>query len=95
MDTSAELVKWLPSLVFVIAMMILFWLVVIRPTSQTQKRHKELIDSLVPGDRIVTVGGIYGKVVRVGEKTFDLEVAKDVVLTFDRRAVRRRQEEAD
>lgn len=92
---SVDLMKWLPSLLFVIAMMVLFWLVIIRPTSQTQKKHKELIDTIVPGDRVVTVGGIYGKVVRVGENSFDLEVAKDLIMTFDRRAVRRRQEEDD
>lgn len=96
METEGvDLMKWLPSLLFVIAMMVLFWLVIIRPTSQTQKKHKELIDTIVPGDRVVTVGGIYGKVVRVGENSFDLEVAKDLIMTFDRRAVRRRQEEDD
>jgi len=92
---SIDLMKYLPSLLFLIAMMVLFWFVVIRPTSQTQKKHKELIDTIVPGDRIVTVGGIYGKVVRVGEDSFDLEVAKGLVLTFDRRAVRKRQDEDD
>ncbi|MCD6360397.1 MAG: preprotein translocase subunit YajC [Armatimonadetes bacterium] len=93
-DTT-DLIKYLPSLLFVIAMIVLFWLVVIRPTNQSQKKHKELIETIVPGDRVVTVGGIYGKIVRVGENTFDLEVAEDLVLTFDRRAVRKRQGEND
>ena len=93
-DTT-DLIKYVPSLLFVIAMIVLFWLVVIRPTNQSQKKHKELIETIVPGDRVVTVGGIYGKIVRVGENTFDLEVAEDLVLTFDRRAVRKRQGEND
>jgi len=93
-DTKT-LLQYGPSLIFVLVMMVIFWLVVIRPTKQSEAKHRDLIDAIVPGDRVVTVGGIYGKVVRVGENTFDLEVADGVVLTFDRRAVRRRQGEGD
>ena len=92
---SIDLIKYIPQILFLLAMIFLFWLVVIRPTNQNQKKHKELIDTIVPGDRVITVGGIYGKVVRVGEDAFDLEVARDLVLTFDRRAVRKRQDEDD
>ena len=90
-----RLQQLLPAAVFVVAMIGLFWWVVIKPTKQRERKHRELIDSLVPGDKIVTVGGIYGKVTRVREDTFELEITKGVVLTFDRRAVRCRQEEKD
>ncbi len=84
----------LPGLTVLVALTVIFWLVVIRPTKKSQQEHMELIKSIVPGDKIITVGGIYGKIVRVHENTFELEVAKDVVMTFDRRAVRKRQEDA-
>ena len=87
------LMEYGPSAVFVIGMIVLFWFVVIRPTKQSETKHKELIDAIVPGDRVITVGGIYGTIARVGENTFDLKVADGVVMTFDRRAVRRRQGE--
>lgn len=80
----------LPGLAMLAVLTVVFWLVVIRPTRKSQTEHLNLIESLTPGERIVTVGGIHGKVVRVREETFELEVAKDVVLTFDRRAVRKR-----
>jgi len=73
----------------------LFWLVVIRPAKKSQQEHMNLISSITPGDRIVTVGGIYGIVRKVREDTFELEVADGMVLTFDRRAARKMQGEGD
>ncbi|MGD9496991.1 MAG: preprotein translocase subunit YajC [Armatimonadota bacterium] len=83
----------LPGLAMLVLLTVIFWLVVIRPTKKSQQAHLNLIETLAPGDRIVTVGGMYGKVRRVGEDSFDLEVAKDIVITFDRRAARRRLED--
>ncbi|MFP4249624.1 MAG: preprotein translocase subunit YajC [Armatimonadota bacterium] len=83
----------LPGLVMLAVVTAIFWFVVIRPTKKSQHEHQELIKNLVPGDRVVTVGGIYGKVLRVREDNFDLEVAKNVVMTFDRRAARKLQDE--
>jgi preprotein translocase subunit YajC len=83
----------LPGLVMLAVVTAIFWFVVIRPTKKSQQEHQELIKNLVPGDRVVTVGGVYGKVLRVREDNFDLEVAKDVVMTFDRRAARKLQDE--
>jgi len=83
----------LPGLAMLVVMIVIFWFVIIRPTRKSQQEHLDLISSIVPGDRIITVGGIYGKIVRVRENSFELEVAKDLVMTFDRRAVRKLQEE--
>ena len=83
----------LPGLAMLIFLTVIFWLVVIRPTRKSQQEHMNLIESLTPGDRIITVGGIHGKVVRVRENTFELEVARDVIMTFDRRAARKLQED--
>ncbi len=83
----------LPGLAMLVVMVVIFWLVIVRPTRKSQQEHLDLIESIVPGDRVITVGGIYGRVVRVRENSFELEVAKDLVMTFDRRAVRKMQEE--
>jgi len=66
---------------------------IIRPTKQRQKQHSDLVKSLENGDHVVTAGGIYGTVVQVREQTVKLKVADGVVMTMDRRAVRRRQSE--
>ncbi len=81
-----------PMIVFVIVLLVMFWWIIVRPTARRQREHKRLIDSLQRGDEITTVGGIYGTIVSVGESDIAVEVADGVVLTLDRRAVRRRRE---
>jgi preprotein translocase subunit YajC len=93
--SGEDLQQLLPAAVFVIVMVGLFWWIVVKPAKQREQKHKELIQSIVPGEKVVTVGGVYGKIMRVREDTFELEVSKGVTLTFDRRAVRRRQDEGD
>ncbi len=83
----------LPGLAMLVAMIIIFWLVIVRPTRKSQAEHQNLIDALTPGDRIVTVGGIYGTVRKVRSDSFDLEVAEGTIITLDRRAARRMQDE--
>ncbi len=80
-----------PMIIFAVIILLMFWWIIIKPTTRRQREHRELVDSLQEGDRIVTVGGIYGKIVRVREDEIDVEIAKDVIMTFDRRAARRRR----
>ena len=78
-----------PMLVFAATLLVLFWLIVIRPAQSQQRRHRDIIANLSAGDKIVTAGGIYGKIVTVREDEMDVEVAPGCVITFDRRAARR------
>jgi len=84
-----------PPLVFMVAMLIMFWYLVIKPARTRQQRHASLVETVKVGDEIVTVGGLYGKVVKLQQETLDLEVAPNVRLRFDRRAVRRQASEKD
>ena len=77
----------LPVLVFMILMVLIFWSTVIRPQANASRRHQQLIKDIQPGDQVVTAGGMHGTVVAVAEDTFVLEIAPDVRVTFDRRAV--------
>ena len=86
----ANLRLLLPALVFMILMVLVFWSTVIRPQAKAARRHQELIADLKVGDKIVTAGGMHGKVVKVSDDTFVLEIAPDVRVIFDRRAVRKR-----
>ena len=85
----------LPLIVFMVAILVFFWSIVIRPAKRRQKRHQDLISALKEGDLVVTAGGIYGKITRIRDDSVDLEVAQGVRLRMDRRAVRRRQDEKD
>jgi preprotein translocase subunit YajC len=84
-----------PPVLLMVAMLAMFWFIVVKPAKRRQQRHVELVDSVQEGEQIVTVGGIYGKVVKLREESVDLEVAPNVKLRLDRRALRRRQGEKD
>ena len=55
----------------------------IRPQRKQQKELQEFRNSLKKGDKVVTVGGIYGEIVEVNEKTALLRVDGDVKLRVD------------
>ncbi len=63
-----------------------FWLLMIRPQQQRAKKQREMIEALAPGDQIVTIGGIFGSIVEVGERVrvrvvdgSEIEFAKEAV----------------
>jgi preprotein translocase subunit YajC len=84
-----------PPIVLMVAMLVLFWFIVVKPAKARQQQHQRIIQELKVGDEIVTVGGIHGRISRVRENSVDLDAAPNVRLTFDRRAIRRRMEERD
>ena len=45
-------------LAFMVAMLVIFWIIVVRPTQGRQRKHQELVQGIMPGDSIITVGGI-------------------------------------
>ena len=80
----------LPAVIFMVLMLVVFWSTIIRPQAKSARKHQELIAQIKVGDKIITAGGMHGKIVKVNEDTFVLEIAPDVRVTFDRRAVRKR-----
>jgi preprotein translocase subunit YajC len=48
-----------------IVIMILFWLLLIRPQRREQTKREEMLKALKPNDRVITIGGIYGVVTNV------------------------------
>jgi preprotein translocase subunit YajC len=85
----------LAPIVLIILALLVFWQVVVRPTQTRQQKHQELVKTISVGDRVITAGGIYGRILNLGEKTVGLEIAKGITVTFDRRAIRRLQGEED
>lgn len=67
--------------------MIVFYFFMIRPQTKKQKLEREFKDSLKEGERVVTIGGLHGKITSVKEKTFIVEVAKDVRVEVEKTAI--------
>ncbi|RVQ65759.1 preprotein translocase subunit YajC [Croceicoccus ponticola] len=61
-----------------VAMGVIFWLLVFRPQMKRQKEHQAKIASLQKGDRVVTAGGLVGKVVKLDDHYVDLDLGPGV-----------------
>ncbi|MDT8390778.1 MAG: preprotein translocase subunit YajC [Lentisphaeria bacterium] len=72
--------------VIIMGMMYLLW---IRPEQKRAKEHRELIQRIKAGDKIVTTAGLHGVVRSVSDKTLVVEFAKGVEIEMERAAVSR------
>lgn len=71
----------------IILMLGIMWFFLIRPQQKKQKEHRALIDNLKKGDRIVTSGGLIGKVTGVSDATLTVEIADRVRVKVNRGSV--------
>jgi preprotein translocase subunit YajC len=63
------------------------WLFLAVPWRRRQRAHVAMQDSVDEGDEIITAGGIHGIVRGSGERELRVEIAPEVVVTLDRRAI--------
>jgi preprotein translocase subunit YajC len=67
---------------------VVFYFFMIRPQQKKQKDREKLLDTIKKGDRVVTIGGLHGKVAGVNEEKKTVLVdTGDIKLTFDRTAI--------
>lgn len=73
---------------------VVFWLFLIRPQRKKDKKIKEMLAALKVGDRVCTIGGIYGTITNIrDENTITLAVGpQDVPVVFARWAIRNVEE---
>jgi preprotein translocase subunit YajC len=74
-------------LLFLGAMLLLMWALVIRPQQRQQKEHRQMLGQIAKGDRIVTSGGIHGVVVGVTDDVLTVEIAEKVRVKLNKSAV--------
>ena len=65
----------------------IFYFMLWRPQKQEQKRRKEMLDSLKRGDKIITIGGMYGTLTKVGPVKVKVRLAEGVEIEFARTAI--------
>lgn len=70
-----------------ILIMVIFYFFMIRPQVKKQKELKKFRESLAKGDKVVTTGGIYGKVAEIKDHYVVLQVDENVKLRVDKSAV--------
>lgn len=71
-----------------VLMFAVFYFLLIRPQQKRQREVREMQDALQKGDKIVTIGGLHGKIDAIDENTIVIVSEGGVKLTYDRSAVR-------
>ena len=60
--------------VLLLGMFIIMYFFMIRPQQKRQKKAKEFRDAISKGDKVVTIGGVHGKIISISDLTVVLEV---------------------
>ncbi len=74
-------------IIFLVAVIFIFYFFMIRPQMKKQKEIKKFREGLKKGDKIVTSGGIYGKINDIKDNAFIIEIAPNVTIKVDKSAV--------
>lgn len=77
------------SLLYIVGLFVILYFLMIRPQQQRQKKHQEMIKNLKANDRIVTIGGIYGTIVKIKEDSLVLKIAENTEIEILHTAVSR------
>ena len=84
-----SIISLVGSLLPMILIFVVFYFFLIRPQLKKDKQVKEMLANLKVGDRVCTIGGIYGTIVNIKDDTISLAVGKDNVnLVFARWGIR-------
>lgn len=71
----------------IVLLVAIFYFLLYRPQKNEQKRRKSMLDNLKKGDRVITIGGIYGTISSIDEKSLKLLIAKDVEIEMVRSSI--------
>jgi len=67
-----------------ILMFVIFYFLLIRPQQKKNKEHREMINNLKIGDRIITTGGLYGRITGITDNVLTVEIAEKVRVKINR-----------
>lgn len=90
--------SWIPSIIMIVAMVAIFYFLIIRPENKKKKAANEMRESLKVGDEITTIGGVVGTICAIKKETIVLETGADRVrIEFTKWAIssKGKQQEAE
>ena len=76
MSTGAMIIYYAVQFLPMILIFVVFYFMLIRPQRKKDKEAKQMLDNLKVGDRICTIGGIYGTIVRIKDQVLTIEVGE-------------------
>lgn len=77
---------WVQFIPFVLVLAI-FYFIILLPMKRRQQKVQEFLSALKVGDRVVTSGGLYGSITRLGEQSVQLQIANNVRVELSRAAI--------
>ena len=94
-DAATQTGGMISTVIMLVLMVAIFYFLLIRPQRKKDKKVKEMLAALKNGDRVCTIGGIYGTITSIKDDTIELSVGRDnVKLVFARWAIRNVEEVA-
>jgi preprotein translocase subunit YajC len=79
-------------LIPLILLFAIFYFLIIRPQNNERKKHRQMLDSLTKGDKIVTSGGLFAEIVKVEEEFIKIKLNDSSIVRLDRNYVARKIE---
>ena len=70
-----------------ILMAVVFYFILWRPQKKEKNKRNEFLSSLKKGDKIVTIGGLYGIIIRLNDKTAVVQIAEKLEVEMARTAI--------
>jgi len=77
---------WLQFIPFVLVLGI-FYFIILLPMRRKQRKVQQFLDGLKVGDRVITTGGIYGQVTRLGDQSVQLQIADKLRIEIARASI--------
>jgi preprotein translocase subunit YajC len=77
---------WVQLLPFALVLAI-FYFIILMPMRRRQKKVEDFLGSLKVGDKVITSGGVYGSITRLGETSLQLQIADKVRIEVARNAI--------
>ncbi len=75
------------SIIMIVALIAIFYFMMIRPQQKKQKEIRKFREGIKVGDRVITAGGIYGKVTSIKETTFIINIGDNCNIKVDKGSV--------
>jgi preprotein translocase subunit YajC len=75
------------NILMIVGMVAVFYFFLLRPQQQQRKKQKTFLESLAREMKVVTTGGLHGKIIDVSEATVTVEIDKGVRIKLDKTAI--------
>ena len=82
------------NLIFLGAMILIFWLFLIRPQAKKQREQKAFMESLSQNDQVVTASGMLGRISKIEDEIITLEVASKSYIRVTKNAISKEMTDA-